>query len=433
MIATFGLAMYGVLAVPVLGDYDAEPRIGEHVDVRLLADRLAELGANTYFWLIWHSANDWADLHDFLPLAAERGIDVWVYLVPPTETAHDTPGLPYSEPYRLDYVRWAEEIGKLSLVHANLVGYVIDDFWANVREDRFSAEYIAQMVAAGKAVNPKLKFYPLMYYPEFGSRFAEVVAPHVDGVVAAYPRDRREIETALQWLNDSWRLPSGVTVTHPWDRSDADDRAFVSTTAEVEEAAGAKLSFRYRDDYDGPTEGYHYMQVRLDEEVVWEEDVAGHDDSEATIDLTPWLGGRTTFRLAFGVYDRRGVSHYGVRAQFGALTLTGVRLASTDFSTEAWQEETVGRFTIERTPAREGAGRYRLPLIVMPAGSPAEYVHRHGEEGTPERVAAQVRLGLGFVGDDRVEGVVIYCLDKSAGSRHFEAVKEVFAAYRQQR
>ena len=145
---------------PFIGDYDAELRDGEHVDCELMVQRLQELGANTYMWLIWHSPNDWEDLHEFLPLAAEADITVWVYLVPPSETAATHPQFPYSEPFRLDYVRWAEEIAKLSLEHENLVGYVIDDFWGNVSPNWFTPESIRAMVDAGRAINPEIKFCP---------------------------------------------------------------------------------------------------------------------------------------------------------------------------------------------------------------------------------------------------------------------------------
>ena len=168
---------------------------------------MSELGANTYMWLVWHSANDWEDLKVFLPKAAKAGISVWVYLVPPSETGLEQANLPYSEPFRLDYVRWAEEIGRLSLKHTNLVGYVIDDFWANVGPKRFSPDKIRRMVAAGKAVNPRLKFYPLMYFNEINDRFVDVLAPLVDGVVAAYPADRAAVEQALTFLEDRYHLP----------------------------------------------------------------------------------------------------------------------------------------------------------------------------------------------------------------------------------
>src|SRR5438093_3969752 len=71
----------------ILGDYDAEPRGGDgHVDVTRLAARLDSLGATTYCWLVWHRSTDWEDLQAFLPLADRAGIDVWVYLVPPSES-----------------------------------------------------------------------------------------------------------------------------------------------------------------------------------------------------------------------------------------------------------------------------------------------------------------------------------------------------------
>src|SRR6516165_9211382 len=98
-----------------LADYDAELRRPDgHIDSDAMVRRLKELGVNTYYWLVWHAATDWDDLHDFLPKAAKEGIDVWVYLVPPTESPPKF-SRNYSEPFRLDYVRWGQEIARLSL------------------------------------------------------------------------------------------------------------------------------------------------------------------------------------------------------------------------------------------------------------------------------------------------------------------------------
>src|SRR5213593_3719762 len=100
----------------ILGDYDAELRRADgHVDVTRLAARLDSLGVTTYCWLVWHRATDWADLQAFLPLAGRAGIDIWVYVVPPSESPPHTSR--YSEPYRLDFGRWAEEIARLSRRH----------------------------------------------------------------------------------------------------------------------------------------------------------------------------------------------------------------------------------------------------------------------------------------------------------------------------
>ena len=294
---------------PLVGDYDAELRQGAHVDNALMIQRLKDLGANTYMWLIWHDANDWDDLHAFLPLAKQAGITVWAYLCPHSESGLTDPHWPYSEPFRLDYIRWAQEIGKLSLQYDNLVGYVIDDFWANVSPDRFSPDYIKRMVAAGKAVNPRLRFYPLMYYPEIGPHFLATVAPLVDGVVAAYPQGRQDMEQALSFLNDTYRLTASVSVVFPANTpSEPGDCAFVAQDCKVTDAAHARATFRYMDDYPGPTAGYHFMQMRVDDKVVWEEDVAGEDNSETTVDLSQALAGKQTARVSLGLYDKQGVS-----------------------------------------------------------------------------------------------------------------------------
>ena len=78
---------------PVLGDYDREirevtPRADgvRHVDTAATIGRLREAHATTYFYLILHAETDWTDLQDeFMPAAERAGIDVWVYLVPPSE------------------------------------------------------------------------------------------------------------------------------------------------------------------------------------------------------------------------------------------------------------------------------------------------------------------------------------------------------------
>ncbi|MBD3292157.1 MAG: hypothetical protein GF393_04480, partial [Armatimonadia bacterium] len=368
-----------------VGDYDAELRDGDHVDCELMVERLQELGANTYMWLIWHSENDWADLHEFLPLADEAGITVWVYLVPPTETPAVNPdlGFPYSEPFRLDYTRWAEEIAKLSLEHDNLVGYVIDDFWGNVNPDWFTPETIAEMIQAGREINPEIKFYPLMYYRQIGARFAERLGPLVDGVVAAYPRDRETVERALRFLRDDYAISEQALVSHPWDTpSRAGDYGFLSATAEVTDHEDARLRFSYTDDFVGATAGYHFMQARIDGETVWEEDVAGDDDGFVEVDLTDHVADREEVTVSFGIRDRTGVGNFGVMAGFPKIEAAGINLPPMD-EEGAWQVDVQGAFRAQAVPAAEGRNQFELPLIVMPSGSRGAYQKRNGEEATP--------------------------------------------------
>src|ERR1017187_6852823 len=132
-------------------DYDAEPRRADgHVDGDALLNRLKELHVTTYYWLVWHAATDWDDLKLFLPKAAQANIQVWVYLVPPTERAPKYGDL-YSEPFRLDYGRWAEEIARLSLQRTNLTTRGSDDFYAN--HEFFTPAVIRDLQHRAKGIN----------------------------------------------------------------------------------------------------------------------------------------------------------------------------------------------------------------------------------------------------------------------------------------
>ena len=75
----------------------------------------------------------------------------------------------YSEPFRLDYGRWAEEIARLSLQHTNLTGWVIDDFYAN--HEFFTPAAVRDLQNRAKGINPRLAFLPLMYFGEIRRPF----------------------------------------------------------------------------------------------------------------------------------------------------------------------------------------------------------------------------------------------------------------------
>jgi len=415
---------------PILGDYDSELRLPDgHVDLDLMIRRLQDLHANTYFWLIWHKPTDWEDLQSFLPKAAAANIKVWAYLVPWSESGFG--GL-YSEPYRTDFVRWAQEIGKLSRRCPNLVGYVIDDFWTNFalapRPDGsgFTPDLLTKMAQAARAENPDLKFYPLMYYPQLGLRFATTLAPHIDGVVAAYPRDKAEIEQALRYLSEDYLTSGGCwTMYPPGTPSAPGDYASLSQTADVTDPRFATIRFDYQDDYDGPTAGYHVMQLRVDGKVVWSEDVGGRDDNTVLIDLAPYVGVKPSVRLSLGVWDLKGVSEFAVQVAFSNLKVTGLRLATVDLGKPiGWELNSKGPFFMEcRAPQGK---RPRLPLIVMPAGSRGEYKNRFKEDATPENIAARLKQATDLAREGKVEGVVIYCLDKTENSPDLPAAAAVF-------
>lgn len=170
----------------VFGTYDAEPRQADgRVDVDRLVRELVAIKANTYNFLVWHGTNDWEDLQLFLPEARKHDIRVWVTLVPPSESPPHAQN--FSEPFRLDYQRWAVEIAKLSVREPNLVAWSLDDFVYN--EDTFTPEYMRTMMARVHAINPKLAFIPCIYFGQVTARLAGKYRPFMDGILFPYRHD----------------------------------------------------------------------------------------------------------------------------------------------------------------------------------------------------------------------------------------------------
>ena len=166
------------------GTYDAEPRKKDgRVDIERLASDLASINANTYNWLVWHAKTDWDDLKLFLPLARQKRIKVWVTLVPPTESPPQYGEL-YSEPFRLDYERWAIEIAKLSVREPNLVAWSLDDFSEN--SNFFTPGRLRKILGEAREINPQLAFVPCCYFQQVSPEFAENYRPLLDGILFPY-------------------------------------------------------------------------------------------------------------------------------------------------------------------------------------------------------------------------------------------------------
>lgn len=415
---------------PHLADYDAELRRGDgHVDTEAMVLRLKALGVSTYYWLIWHAATDWEDLHIFLPKAAAAHIEVWAYLVPPTEGP--PAGYAASEPFKLDYLRWAEELARLSLEQTNLTGWVIDDFYAN--HGLFTPSYLRQMQAKAKAINPRLAFLPLMYFPEITAQFAESYREVVDGVVVAYPRDREEIDDARAILNGEAAVKPGQLSCRASTPTQPGDYVSVSVPAEVLATNRANLRFEELDDFTGPTAGYHFKQVLVDNTVVWEEDVAGgaKDWREVSVELAALLQGKTNATVMFRLFDKKGVSNFGLRWRLRNLHADGLRLAANLEQPQPWSVKRQGPFEagFGSGVARTGP-RFHIPFIVMTAASADEFKLRHGEPASPERIEEWMRMSLQAWQERQCDGVVLYCLDKTRESKVFPRAQQLFRRFR---
>jgi hypothetical protein len=416
---------------PHFADYDAEPRRPDgHVDGDFLLARLKELHVTTYYWLIYHAATDWEDLKAFLPKAAEANLQVWVYLVPPTESA-PLEGTTYPEPFRLDYGRWAEEIARLSLQHTNLTAWVIDDFYIN--HAFFTPAAVRDMQNRAKRINPRLAFLPLMYFGEIRRPAVEAYREVIDGVVVAYPQGRDDIEQAHAILNDEAVALPGEISFPANTPSQPGDFVQASQSAKVLPGAAPRLSFRERDDYTGPTASYHFKQLVVNGTVVWEEDVAGGSNGwrEVAVDVAAAARGNTNLAIAFRLLDKKGVGNFNVRWQVKDLQAQGLVLGAGLDRPESWQVSQRGAFEAGFGDRLKGAEhRFHVPFIVMTAGQEVEFRLRHGDPASPERMAEWLRFCLAEWRAGKCDGVVTYCLDKQARSKVFDLARDLFGQYR---
>lgn len=171
----------------IIGDYDLELRDNKgRLDAISLIERLKDLRVNTYAYLIWHSNYDWDDLVDaFMPLAQKEGINVIVYLVPPSEP-------PSPKPYEYDYIKWAEAIGELSKRYPNVIGIAIDDF--NYNTSFFTKTYLKEIKTKATNINPSLKLFTVSYYRDITDKFLDQYRDVIDGVIFPF-RNEPNIDT----------------------------------------------------------------------------------------------------------------------------------------------------------------------------------------------------------------------------------------------
>jgi len=208
-------ALLEPLLLGTLGDYDSEPRTpDERVDIPRLIEQIRTANMNMYDFLIWHKPTDWEDFQAFLPEAQKAGIKVWVTLCPPSEQGGN---MPHSEPYRLDFIKWADEIGKLAARYDNFVAMVIDDFVSSGNARLFTPDYVQEMVATLRAHRPDMAFLPVVYSNTVGStRWIEAYGPHIDGIVFPYreyvtgDRLQEQLEACRRWIGPERLLLTNV-------------------------------------------------------------------------------------------------------------------------------------------------------------------------------------------------------------------------------
>jgi len=249
----------------------------------------------------------------------------------------------------------------------------------------------------------------------------------------AYLQDREEIERTWAVLNDAEVTAPGE-LSYPWDTpSHAGDFVMASQSAKVLPTERSLLHFRERDDFTGPTAGYHFKQLLVDGAVVWEEDVADGTPTwrQVTVDLTQQVRDKTNVTLVFRLIDKKGVSNFGVRWRLSGLRAEGLQPAADLSESQRWRVSRQGAFETGFGGAvKIGQRRFHVPFISMTAGDVQEFRQRHGDPATPQRIADQLRLSLQAWQERKCDGVVTYCLDKQSGSQTFPLAQKLFHEFK---
>jgi hypothetical protein len=160
-------------------------------DVDEMISRLKDLGVNCYTYLIdTHSKNELAALPDFCSKAEKEGIEVWVFLVPPTEAPinKNKPKIIIEDlkypPYDMDYLKWTENIAKISLEHSNLTLLMIDDFSSNLKF--FTIDYTKKIYELIKKINPELFLGGCVYHEVLKTLVDRGYLPYLDAFLWGY-------------------------------------------------------------------------------------------------------------------------------------------------------------------------------------------------------------------------------------------------------
>lgn len=169
------------------------------VDVNATISMLKDLGVNCYTYLIYtKSEKEFAALPEFCEKAEKEGLEVWVYIVPPSE-APINGNKPIPErrypPFDMDYLKWAEAIAKISVEHPNLTLWMIDDFDGNL--EFFTLDYTRRIYELSKKIAPNLLFGVCVYHPNIKS-FAKVgYLPYTDAILWGYQAGQNDPNSGI--------------------------------------------------------------------------------------------------------------------------------------------------------------------------------------------------------------------------------------------
>ncbi len=160
------------------------------------------------------------------------------------------------------------------------------------------------------------------------------------------------LDPANDWRNDnhahtgSGRLSLFVPADGP---TPAGGYGAASQTVTVDpDASQYRISFWHNDTYynGGQATGYHFKQLLVDGQVVWEQDVAADTLGyrQVTVDLTEQLEGKKQATLTFRLYDEQEARNFWVDVWVDDVEADGFTVANPGFETrDSWSASASGR------------------------------------------------------------------------------------------
>jgi hypothetical protein len=429
----------------MLGDYatplyaTSGPRRGR-VDIAGTIGALSAAHINTYAYLIfpgWSlnpgvTTRQWQDLPAFADAALNSGIDVFVYLVPPTEAARDA----YA-PFGWNYREWASNIGRVARDHPSIRGMMIDDFGTNTTPNigtdfRFTPAYVAEMRALARSWAAWITLSPVLYFDEIVGPGAVLPAFRyaIDGVVFPYSGRHTPQKGATDTVDHTLALSQGRMVADTVKCSISESCTQLSFPARVAGTArpdSATLKFAVRpmpnekrvltvsisDDRTPGAASDVSLQLFVNGTMVWHREGLAPGWQRLDLDVTPSTG-----RSDHSVVELRIIRS---REPRGALS---VFLDGTRWKGNVWEGPTMLESAVRMSSAEMSASEVRsLPLIFMTYSAPL--AKEDGVGASPEYVERVLKVVRQLRDEGAVDGSLMYGLNLSGWANHPRAASSL--------
>jgi hypothetical protein len=425
---------------PVYADYDkalleSVPRADgyTHVDTPVLIAKLVSGNIKTYAFLVWKNntyRTDWDDFRlEFLPAAQAAGIDVYLYLTPPSENSPPAGYVPFGD----DYYSWAAEAARLAQRYPVLKAVVVDDFNSNL--GLFTPDYVRKIMDGAHVYSTNFMFMPINYDLAKGwasptaylsPAFMNAYGPYCGAVMFAYLNSTNHddfSDEAFQIAHNSGIVSGNLAqflIALPSNRpTQAGDYAAV--TQVLTNGAGFPdlpfpFTFRVASYPSNSLAGYHQLQLLVGNEIAWSKDFgASYGVQDISVNLQPWLAHRTSATLTARAYDQTGVANYWIRQSW--ILPAG-----------NWVPGEIGGFG--GTSTYYPGTPQGVPMIVMLY----DWMYGSGGNNNSNYIYNANVIAQGAVQRGEAIGIIQFELDKSPVSPLFPIIQQLYGqwAYRPQ-